>query len=114
MASETVQSVEPLRRSQPQLWVLALLTFGLGDVTTTWVGIQVGGVSEVGPLTTPMLQRHGIAAMVALKVVVFGGGYAAWRVLPSPQRVGVPLGVAIVGVAITCWNAAVLLAAASQ
>lgn len=105
------RSIGALTQRQSRLWVLALLTFGVGDVVTTWLGLRISGVVEVGPVTTPIVQRYGIAAILGLKGLVFAGGFLAWRLLPPPHRVGIPLGVAVVGVAVTCWNAVVLLAA---
>jgi hypothetical protein len=98
-----------LARSTPQLWVVAVLFFGVGDIVTTVTGFQSGHVVEVGPLVAPLVERHGAATMVLLKLVVFGVCGALWRLSPPPTRAGVPLGLATLGVLVTGWNVGVLL-----
>lgn len=95
-------------RAQRKLWGLAFLFFCVGDLVTTHVGLSVQGVVEVGPVVGPLLRDHGVAAMVVLKGVTVGAAYGAARVLPDPQSIGVPLGLALVGVLVTGWNLVVL------
>lgn len=98
-----------LVRLTPQLWVLAVLFFGVGDLVTTVTGFQSGHVVEVGPVVAPVVERHGAGSMVLLKLAVFGVCGALWRLSPSPTRAGVPLGLATLGVLVTGWNVGVLL-----
>lgn len=98
-------------RRQLWLWVLALLLYGVGDTATTIVGVETGHVAEAGPIASGVIARYGGNAMVALKVVVFGGFYAAWRWLDTPGRVAIPTALSLVGAVVTGWNALVLLAA---
>jgi len=91
-------------RVRAQLWLLAVCFFGLGDVVTTSIGLNTAGVSEAGPVTTPLVEQYGINAILVMKFAVFGGGYALWRVIPQPHSVGVPLGLTAVGILATGWN----------
>ena len=97
-----------LERARTRLWGLALLFFCVGDVATTHVGLSTHGVVEAGPVVAPLLRDHGLAAMVLLKGLVVGVAYAVARAVPDPQSVGVPLGLALVGVLVTGWNLVVL------
>lgn len=85
-------------------WVAAILLFGVGDVVTTSVGLGIGGLSEIGPFTAPLLQQYGLGAMVGLKLAAFGGFYLLWRTVPRPHCAGVPLGLALLGASVTAWN----------
>lgn len=92
-----------------QLWLLAVLCFGIGDVATTAVGLHVTGVVEVHPLAADGFERAVIASAIGLKAVAFGGCYLLWRLTPRPHCVGVPLGLTVLGTAVTLWNARVLV-----
>lgn len=93
------------------LWLLSVLFFGVGDVLTTAVGLQVGGVVETSPVLALADGAAVYPTMVGLKLLVFGGWYLLWRVTPAPYRVGAPLGLAILGVAATALNLVVMLTA---
>ena len=90
------------------LWGLAFLFFCVGDVVTTHVGLSLHGVVEAGPVVAPVLREYGVAAMVGLKTATVGLFYATAVVLPDPHAVGIPLGLAIVGVLVTAWNLVVI------
>ncbi|MEF8780440.1 MAG: hypothetical protein V5A46_07155 [Haloferacaceae archaeon] len=91
------------------LWVVAIAFFGIGDLATTVVGLQFGRVAEVGPLTVRFVRQYGATGMLGLKALAFGCCYGLWRLTPRPYDVGVPLGLAVLGVLVTVWNLAVLL-----
>ncbi|WP_247010537.1 hypothetical protein [Halorientalis litorea] len=95
---------------ESRLWLAAVLFFGVGDVVTTGIGLDLTGVSEIGPLRSVVL-RHGVFAVVGLKLVTFAACYVLWRAVPRPHAVGVPLGLALLGVPVTGWNVAVLVLA---
>ena len=98
------QAIEYLRCAQPSLWLIAILFFGLGDVVTTGVGLEVDRVYEAGVITGALLDRYGQLSMMALKVGLFAGCYVFWRIAPRPHRIGVPLGLAVLGVTVVWWN----------
>jgi hypothetical protein len=90
------------------LWWVTLLFFCVGDVVTTHVGLSMHGVVEAGPLVAPMVREYGLVAMVVLKAATVGLFYGVARAIPEPHAVGVPLGLAIVGVLVTAWNLVVI------
>ena len=100
--------VEPPWPTESLIWLVALLSFGVGDVVTTGVGLSLDGVREVGPLTEPLVEQFGPVVMLPVKVATFGGGYLLWKYTPQPHRVGVPLGLALLGVSVTGWNLLVM------
>lgn len=93
----------------PELWIVAVAFFGVGDVLTTFLGLTAGHLVEVGPLAGPVIDQFGLGALLVLKVAAFGFCYLLWRRTPSPSAVGVPLGLATFGVLVTGWNASLLL-----
>lgn len=98
-----------LVRYTPHMWAVAVLFFGVGDVATTATGFLSGRAVEVGPVVAPLIERYGAGMMILLKLLVFGLCFGLWRLSPSPARVGVPLGLATLGVLVTMWNLATLL-----
>jgi hypothetical protein len=91
------------------LWLASLVFFVGGDVVTTHVGLATGSVREVGPIAGPLIGSFGISSLVVLKVGILVAAYALWRLAPVRYAVGVPLGLAVGGLLVTFWNAAVLL-----
>ncbi|MDR5672513.1 hypothetical protein RH858_05030 [Halalkaliarchaeum sp. AArc-GB] len=112
MAYETSQpepsAVDVLVDSEWLLWLVAVAFFGIGDLVTTAIGLQLQYVVEVGPVVGEVIKIYGATAMVWLKVLVFVLCYGLWRIVPEPHRVGVPLGLAVLGVLVTLWNLVVL------
>lgn len=94
-----------------QLWLVAVLFFGIGDAASTSIGLGIPGISEGNPVVKPLVRRHGLVAIVGLKLVVFGGSYALWKLIPRPYCLGVPLGLSVMGVSVTVWNLGVLVTA---
>lgn len=109
--AEASNVVRRLRLAQPWLWVTAVVAFGIGDVVTTTVGLSMVGVHEAGPLTSVLIDRHGLFGMIAVKTAVLGVFYACWTVLPEQKRVGIPLGLALLGLGVVWWNLLVNLLA---
>lgn len=97
-----------LRAHQSTLWIVALLWYGVGDLLTTTVGLSQQGLAESGPVAAPVVDAYGALGLVVLKSGLLAGGYAAWRVVPGPHRIGIPLGLAIVGFVVTTWNTALI------
>jgi len=91
------------------LWGLAVAGFVVGDAVTTLAGLSIAGVVETGPVVGPLLRQHGLGVIPLVKLATVAAGYVAWRLAPSPHAAGIPLGLALVGVAATGWNVFVLL-----
>lgn len=98
-------------RSPRALWSLAIVFFVVGDLLTTGIGLASGQIAEVGPIGAPVVNHYGFVGMVALKLVVVGLSYLAWRWISDPERIGIPLGLLFVGTLVTGWNALVVLTA---
>lgn len=111
MHEREASSVAPLVDSQAALWAAGILFFGVGDLLTTAVGLQVGGVTERNVVPAFLIGQYGLGAMFGLKLLAFGGCYALWRVVRRPHRLGVPLGLALLGIVVTLWNLGILLVA---
>ncbi|MEF8841822.1 MAG: hypothetical protein V5A62_09390 [Haloarculaceae archaeon] len=90
------------------IWAVAFLFFCVGDVVTTHVGLSIHGVIEAGPVVAPVLREYGLAAMFGLKGATLALFYGLYRVVPDPQSIGVPFGLALVGVFVTGWNLVVI------
>lgn len=97
-----------LRAHQSTLWIAALLLYGLGDLVTTTVGLSQQGLDEIGPVAGPVIDAYGTPGLVVLKSGTLVGSYAAWRLLGPPHRVGIPLGLAVVGLVVTAWNSVLI------
>lgn len=92
-----------------RLWLVSVLTFGVGDLVTTGVGVSMDSIVEAGPVAAHLLQRHSFAALLFLKVAVLYAAFAVWRVMPRPDRVGIPAGLSLVGLLVSAWNLGVLV-----
>jgi len=94
------------------LWGAAVTTFGVGDVLTTYYGLQQEGVHESHPLSEFVLGSGGAAGMVAMKLVVFAVAlYAARNVAPEEWAVGIPIGLTLLGTVVVANNLSVMEAA---
>lgn len=93
------------------LWVVAVAFFGVGDLVTTLIGYSITGVTEASPLVKLLLEQHALLALSGLKVAVFVGFLAVWKYIPRPHSIGVPLGLAVLGVVVTVWNTGIILTA---
>lgn len=88
----------------PLLWAVAVVFFGIGDAFTTSLGLVSGVVAEGGPLMAPLIEHAGVYGLVPVKLAALGLAYAAWRAVPGPDAHAIPLGFAVVGIAVTAWN----------
>jgi hypothetical protein len=103
-----VGAIDSLRRRQRELWVAAVLLYGVGDGVTTAIGTEAADVAEAGPVAAAFLEGAGVDGIVLLKVVLFGVSFAVWWAITTPGRVAVPLSLAVVGAVVTAWNLHVL------
>jgi hypothetical protein len=101
--------VETLAGHTSELWVLAVAFYGIGDLLTTLVGLYGGRATEAGIVAAALVEGFGVAAVIPLKLGSFLVFYLLWRAAPEPGSVGVPLGLAALGILLTAWNALVLL-----
>jgi hypothetical protein len=95
----------------PGLWSMAIAFFGGGDLLTTAVGLSFERPVEAGPVTSIAIDQFGLPIVVPLKVLTLVLAYLLWRRTPTPYRIGVPLGLATLGVLVTVWNLGILFVA---
>jgi hypothetical protein len=105
--SEVPGSVERLQFAETRLWAVAVAFFGIGDLVTTTVGLSIAGVYEAGVVSGFLVEQYGLVSMVAVKLALLALFYLLWRLTPRPHRVGVPLGLALLGVIVVWWNLSV-------
>jgi hypothetical protein len=104
IATDAEKYTRPSRLSRKnQLWLLAVLLFGVGDLATTIYFLSQGMNFEGNPIAVMVLQ-HGYTYLVAWKVVVFAMFYVLYRGVPRNFQSGVPFGLALIGFLITVWN----------
>lgn len=89
--------------------MLAVVFYGIGDAGTTFVGLSLGGVTEAGPIAGPAIDAFGNLGLIAIKITLFFGFFAAWRALSRPGRVAIPLALVVVGALVTVWNTVMIL-----
>lgn len=96
------------------LWGVALLTYGVGDVATTFIITRFSDrVTEANLLVATVVREFGGAGLVGLKLAVFGLCLAAS--LDAARREDSfgthlpPAVLAVVGVAVTAVNLGLLL-----
>lgn len=93
----------------PWLWGLAILTYGLTDIFTTYLGLATGVAVEASPVASAVFGDDQFAFIYLAKFSIFGLFYLLWRETPRPYNVGIPLGLGILGAFITIWNGFVIL-----
>lgn len=96
--------IEILWDVRVELWGLAILFFGVGDLLTTMVGLVNGPIVETGPMVADFLTRFGVIAIVVSKICLFALCLVLYRFVPSPHHLGVVLGLATLGILVTAWN----------
>lgn len=97
------------RVSQPPVdhytsWILAVLTFGIGDVLSTWWFLQQPGNVEDSPVALAVIDSIGVVGLIVWKLVVLAVFYAIYRYSPKNWRAGVPIGLAVLGSVVIAWN----------
>ncbi|WP_435364539.1 hypothetical protein [Haloarchaeobius sp. DYHT-AS-18] len=101
------------------LWSLAVLTWGVGDTVTTWMGIRHPYAFESVPINSWAMEHAGILGLVAIKVVVLASLLVIYRVSPRlverhlgidawPVYHAIPAGVLVSGAQLTLGNLVVL------
>lgn len=91
------------------LWGLALLSFGLGDLATSLVGISLGMAREASPIIAPLVADFGLPVLVLAKGSMLALSYLGWSVTPTPYDSAIPLGLVAIGVPVTVWNTYIIV-----
>lgn len=111
MNTESHPSINLLSDLTLLWWQAAIVFFLVGDLVTTFAGFQLRQVVEAGPLAAWIVNTHGTTLIIPLKLGVVAAFYGVYRVVPGPHCIGVPLGLAVLGLLVTIWNGAVIIAA---
>jgi len=99
------------------LWGLAIAVYGVGDLASTLVGLQLGA-SESNPIPAALIEFApgflAVAVFLTLWKAATMAAFAlvAWR-LPAPYAAAVPAGLCLIGLTVVSWNASVILTVTS-
>jgi len=99
---------EPPPGTSIRAWRQAILWFGVGDLLTSIVGVASGLARESTPYIAALVLDVGVAGLVIAKTAGFVVGYLGWRLTPKPFDIGIPIGLAAIGLFLTIWNVYVL------
>lgn len=91
-------------------WTVALGTWVLGDLATTGVGLSLGA-AEANPLADSLIGALGPWVLIPVQLLALGVFGAAWWMLRERdriERVGIPIGLSILGTLIVANNLAVI------
>ncbi|WP_415382760.1 hypothetical protein [Halosimplex sp. TS25] len=96
-------------RLTASVWIVALVAFGVFDVALTAAAVGTGVAAEAHPLVREGIRQFGLLVLPVWKGILLAAFYVLYRATPRPYDVGVPLGLAIVGVGVGIWNVAVVV-----
>jgi hypothetical protein len=111
MLSNFDPSIEILEENTLLWWYGAIAFFFVGDIVTTFVGLQLRTIVEASPVAAWLINAHGLGLIFPVKLLVVCGFYGFYRIVPEPHNLGVPLGLCALGFVVTVWNGAVIVAA---
>jgi len=80
-----------------------------GDLVTTAVGLSTDQLVETGAVGAFVYQQFGFLVMIPVKSALLAAAYLSWRSVPHPHNIGIPLGLAVLGVLATVWNVSMIL-----
>jgi hypothetical protein len=111
MTETTISPIDLLDDLRSLWWYGVVVFFVVGDLATTFVGLQLQTVVEASPVAAWLVNGYGLGLIVPVKLGVVGGLYYLSRAVPHPHNIGVPLGLCALGFVVTVWNGAVIVAA---
>lgn len=96
--------------STRHLWSVSIVLWVVGDALTTIVGLQLGAV-ERSPLAAIAIGEFGLLSILLLKLLalgLFGILYLSVRRRKEVWSIGIPVGLALLGAAVTAHNSVTL------
>jgi uncharacterized membrane protein len=90
------------------IWYVAFLTWGVGDIVTTHIGLQEQGIVESNPIAEAIYDAAGTPGMMIVKLLLLLIALEIYRVHPDDYRKGIPIGFALLGIVIVINNVLVL------
>lgn len=92
--------------TEREWWLLALLTYGVGDYLTTVVAVRRYAVVEANPLVRRLLSSEpgpvGFAVLKLATLAVCFAGFLA--IADSPLAIGIPIAITVLGIVVTAIN----------
>jgi Mn2+/Fe2+ NRAMP family transporter len=89
-------------------WIVAVALFGAGDLALTLFGLVSARAVEAHPIAGRLVATYGVWVLVPVKIAVVGAFYGFYRATPREFRIGVPLGLSLLGAVVAGWNLYVL------
>jgi len=96
-----------LAERERALWGVVVAAL-CADLVSTYYGLASGG-TEGNPVVRAVLVDGGFPDFTALKLAAVSFGFSAWVVLPRPNRLAVPLGLALPWTATSLVNLGVIV-----
>lgn len=107
MMGATVNRLRKPTLPDAKLWAAALLTFGVGDLLLTALGLSLGAV-EANPFVVGAVERFGLIGLVGMKAAGFGALAGLFALAPTRHQHVIPKTIAVLGIAVIVWNLAIL------
>ena len=111
-ASGLDRSVELLAQYTGWLWLGAFLFYGVGDFTTTLIGLRFPTIAEASPVAAWVIRTVGLWGIIPVKVASLAAFFGLWAAIPRPVNTGVPLGLCATGFLATLWNLTLIVSIA--
>lgn len=86
------------------LWALSIGLFGVADLASTIYFIGELGAIESHPVADVAIETLGLWILIPWKAAAIGLFYAAYRIVPNPHSLGIPIGLVLLGIVLTVWN----------
>lgn len=106
MATSSSRRLEAVRDRDAILWIVAIAVFGVLDVAITAYAVERGIASEAHPVVALAIEELGhVPALLSVwKAAVLAVFVAIYRLAPREYRLGVPLGLALLGTIVLLNN----------
>ena len=91
-------------RRNKTLWVSSILTFGVTDTITTYVGLNIVGLTEGNVVPGLLYDEVGFVGILLLKTVFFAYLYLTWSYTDDEYKEYHLYVITLFGIAVTCHN----------
>ena len=86
------------------IWLFVGAFFIIGDLVTTYYGLTYLLITEGNPLAASLYSSYGFGSLVLTKAIFTGIMFSIWRRMNHQSRIGIPIGLAVIGGFATVWN----------
>lgn len=91
------------------LWIGVIILFVILDTVLTYYGIYVVGLVEGNSLPKVLLHRYSYLGLILIKLLFTMSAYCVYRRMGAHKRIGIPIGLFVVGLVAVVWNLYVIL-----